>query len=118
MLFKLINQFLSLKTEPPKNYDLPLPLVSLGQAKLIACFPFQDFQNMMRAGGHYSLFIMLNYSLCSLCYSLFIIWIDICRISLDFPMKTFSTRAVLSYGDGGIIETLPFFTFSNSSNKE
>ena len=33
-------------------------------------------------------------------------------------LKTFSTRAVLSSGDGGIIETLPFFTFSNSSNKE
>ena len=30
----------------------------LGQAKLIASFPFQDFQNMMRAGGHYSLFII------------------------------------------------------------
>ena len=27
----------------------------LGQAKLIASFPFQDFQNMMRAGDHYSL---------------------------------------------------------------
>ena len=26
MLFKLINQFLSLKIKPPKNYDLPLPL--------------------------------------------------------------------------------------------
>ena len=31
---------------------------NLGQAKLIASFPFQDFQNMMRAGGHYSLFII------------------------------------------------------------
>ena len=26
MLFKLINQFLSLKIKPPKNYDLSLPL--------------------------------------------------------------------------------------------
>ena len=25
---------------------------------MIASFPFQDFQNMMRAGGHYSLFII------------------------------------------------------------
>jgi len=32
--------------------------VPLGQAKLIASFPFRDFQNIMRAGGHYSLFIM------------------------------------------------------------
>ena len=32
-------------------------------------------------------------------------------------MKTFSTRAVLSSGDGGIIETLPFFTFSKSENR-
>ena len=28
------------------------------QAKMIASFPFQDFQNIMRAEGHYSLFIM------------------------------------------------------------
>ena len=33
-------------------------LSPLGQAKLISSFPFQDFQNMMRAGGHYSLFII------------------------------------------------------------
>ena len=30
----------------------------LGQTKLIASFPFQDFQNMTWAGGHYSLFII------------------------------------------------------------
>ena len=30
----------------------------LGQAKLIASFPFQHFQNIMRVGGHYSLFII------------------------------------------------------------
>ena len=33
-------------------------LLALGQAKLIASFPFQDFQNIMQAEGHYSLFIM------------------------------------------------------------
>ena len=31
---------------------------TLGQAKLIIRFPFQGFQNSMRAGGHFSLFIM------------------------------------------------------------
>jgi len=30
----------------------------LGQAKLIIRFPFQDFQNSMQAGSHFSLFIM------------------------------------------------------------
>ena len=30
----------------------------LGQAKLIIRFPFQGFQNSMREGGHFSLFIM------------------------------------------------------------
>ena len=37
-------------------------LSALGQAKLIASFLFQDFQNMMRAGGHYSLFIIILYN--------------------------------------------------------
>jgi len=30
----------------------------LGQAKLIISFPFQGFQNSMREGGHFSLFVM------------------------------------------------------------
>jgi len=29
--------------------------VNLGQSKLIASFPFQDFQHMMRDGGHHLL---------------------------------------------------------------
>ena len=33
------------------------PIGFKGQAKLIASFPFQDFQNIMRAGGHYSLWL-------------------------------------------------------------
>ena len=33
---------------------------ALGQAKLIAGFLFQDFQNIMQAGGHYSLIIIYN----------------------------------------------------------
>jgi len=33
-------------------------IIMLGQAKLIIRFPFQGFQNNMREGGHFSLFIM------------------------------------------------------------
>ena len=36
-------------------YFICARIIKLGQAKLIASFPFQGFQNMMRAGGHYSL---------------------------------------------------------------
>ena len=32
--------------------------ITLGQAKLIIRFLFQGFQNSMRAGGHFSLFII------------------------------------------------------------
>jgi len=38
-----------------RGFVLP---VLLGQAKLIIRSPFQGFQNSMRAGGHFSLFIM------------------------------------------------------------
>ena len=31
-----------------------------GKVDQIASFPFQGFQNMMQAGGHYSLFIIMK----------------------------------------------------------
>ena len=42
-----------------RNYSsIMCSSLNIGQAKLSASFPFQDFQNMMWAGGHYSLFII------------------------------------------------------------